>query len=405
MLLEKETWRNIRYQYNKEEDKIEEEEVGTFKQYPIRLAWAITIHKSQGLTFEKAIIDAGESFAPGQVYVALSRLTSLAGLILFSRIQSSSIQTDERVIEFTRLEKEEDQLAQELQQEQKIFIARSLLQTFDWLKLAEGMQQFFEEYESRQLPDKNTCMLWAKDNLDLVLKQQEMAEKFTRQLEQALPNAPQDGYQFLHQRVVAGSAYFLQAMDDWENAINTHLAEIKVKQKVKKYITALQQLCLLPQRKKQELKQAVQITEGLLKGVHATDLLELVADTKRLDDNKAVEETEKTKSKPQKGDSNRISLQLFRDGKNIPEIASIRELAQSTVESHLASFIKTGEVDVKEIVDENKIGIILQAMEELNVQTTATTPVKTKLGDAFSHSEIRAVFYYRDWLQVSKAAH
>ncbi len=82
MLLEKETWRNIRYQYNQEEDKIEEDEVGAFKQYPIRLAWAITIHKSQGLTFEKAIIDAGASFAPGQVYVALSRLTSLSGLVL-----------------------------------------------------------------------------------------------------------------------------------------------------------------------------------------------------------------------------------------------------------------------------------------------------------------------------------
>jgi uncharacterized protein YpbB len=404
MLLEKETWRNIRYQYNKEEDKVEEDEVGTFKQYPIRLAWAITIHKSQGLTFEKAIIDAGESFAPGQVYVALSRLTSLAGLILFSRIHPSSIQTDTRVIEFTRLEKEEDQLAQELQQEQKIFIARSLLQTFDWLKLAEGMQQFFEEYENRQLSDKNTCVLWAKENLDMVLKQQEMAEKFTRQLEQALPNAPQDGYQFLHQRVTAGSAYFLQAMDDMENAINNHLAEIKVKQKVKKYITALQQLNLLPQRKKQELKQAVQITEGLVKGVQTTDLLNLVEDSKRSEDNKAIEEAEKTKSKPQKGDSNRISLQLFKDGKRISEIASIRELAQSTIESHLISFIRTGEVDVKEIIEENKIAAILQAMEELNVQTTATTPVKTKLGDAFSHSEIRAVFYYRDWLQVSKAA-
>src|SRR5690606_8458416 len=79
--LDLETWRNIRYHYDRENDEINEEEMGTVQQYPIRLAWAVTSHKSQGLTFEKAIIDAGRSFAPGQVYVALSRMTSLKGMI------------------------------------------------------------------------------------------------------------------------------------------------------------------------------------------------------------------------------------------------------------------------------------------------------------------------------------
>jgi uncharacterized protein YpbB len=402
MLLEKETWRSIRYQYNQEEDKIDEEDVGSFKQYPIRLAWAITIHKSQGLTFEKAIIDAGSSFAPGQVYVALSRLTALSGLVLYSRIHPSSINTDERVIEFTRLEKEEDQLAQELQQEQKIFLTRTLVQTFDWLKLAEGMQMHFEGYETRQLPDKNSCVLWAKEVLEAVIKQQEMAEKFTRQLEQLLPNAPQDGYQFLHQRVTAGSAYFLQAMEEMESSIKNHIATVKVKLKAKKYVSTLQQLCLLPQRKIQQLKQAVQITEGLMKGVKATDLLTLV-EQKRTEAISIVEEEKKT-AKAQKGDSNRMSLQLFKEGKTIQEIATMRELAQSTIESHLISFVKTGEVAINELVDESKIAVILEAVDELNLQTAATTPVKEKLGENFTHGEIRAVLYHREWLQVSKAA-
>jgi uncharacterized protein YpbB len=403
MLLEKETWKNIRYQYNNEKDKIEEEEVGTFKQYPIRLAWAITIHKSQGLTFEKAIIDAGASFAPGQVYVALSRLTSLAGLILYSRIQPYAINTDERVLNFTRLEKEADQLEQELQEEQKVFIARSLLQTFDWIKLSEAWQSHFEEYESRQIPDKNSCIQWAKGVLDTVIKQQEMAEKFTRQLEQLLPHAPQDRYQYLHQRVSAGSTYFLTAMGEMEAAIQTHIDEVKVKQKIRKYVTALKELYLLPQRKKQQLKQAIQITEGLIKGIDATDLLELVEEQKKSAAIQTVEETEKITAKPQKGDSHRMSLQLFKEGKNIAEIAELRGLALSTIEGHLASFVPTGEIDIKEIVPENKIAIILQALEELNMQTAATTPVKEKLGDEFSHGEIRAVFYYKEWLQTIKA--
>jgi uncharacterized protein YpbB len=404
MLLEKETWRNVRYQYNNEEDKIDEEEVGSFKQYPVRLAWAITIHKSQGLTFEKAIIDAGASFAPGQVYVALSRLTSLAGLVLYSRIQPASINTDLRVVEFTRSEREEDQLAQELQHEQQLYLTRSLIKTFDWLKLAEGMQMHYDDYEKRQIPDKNACILWAKAQLEAVLKQQKMADKFTRQLEQLLPDAQQNGYQFLHQRVSAGSTYFLQAMEEIEKAIKNHISEIKVKPKAKKYVAALQQLSLLPERKKQQLQQAAQITEGLVKGAKATDLLQLVEDQKRADPIKAVEVEEKKPAKTQKGDSNRTSLQLFKEGKSIAEIAAIRELALSTIETHLASFVRTGELDVKELVAENKINIILQAVEELNLQTAATSPVKEKLGDNFSYGEIRAVLKYKEWLQVSKAA-
>ncbi|WP_205507949.1 helix-turn-helix domain-containing protein [Longitalea arenae] len=404
MLLEKETWQNIRYQYNNEEDKIEEEEVGSFKQYPIRLAWAITIHKSQGLTFEKAIIDAGASFAPGQVYVALSRLTSLSGLVLYSRIHPGSINTDERVLAFTRLEREEDQLAQELQREQEIFLTRSLVLTFDWLKLAEGMQMHFEGYESRQIPDKNTCVLWAKELLDAVLKQQEMADKFTRQLEQLLPRAPEDGYQFLQQRVMAGSAYFLQAMDVMETSIKDHIAAIKVKPKAKKYVSTLQQLLLLPQRKKQQLQQALQIIDGLVKGVKAADLLAQVEENKRSENIQTIAEAESKPVKAQRGESNRISLQLFKEGKDLREIAAIRNLAPSTIEGHLIPFISTGEIDIKDMVAADKLAVILQAVEALNGENITLTPLKEKLGDAFSYTEIKAALSYRDWLQVSKAA-
>ena len=152
MELEKETWKNIRYNYNKDNDNIDEETLGTFKQYPIRLAWAITIHKSQGLTFERAIIDAGDSFAPGQVYVALSRLTSLDGLILFSRIHPHAITTDERVLRFSKSEMAEQGLQLELQQQQWIFISSFLLQAFNWTKLLENFNQFLEDYETPRDP-------------------------------------------------------------------------------------------------------------------------------------------------------------------------------------------------------------------------------------------------------------
>ena len=94
---------------------MEEEELGSFKQYPVRLAWAITIHKSQGLTFDKVMIDAGQSFAAGQVYVALSRCTTLDGLVLLSRIGQNSILTEPRITEFSSRQTAESSLQQTLE--------------------------------------------------------------------------------------------------------------------------------------------------------------------------------------------------------------------------------------------------------------------------------------------------
>ncbi|MDR2087279.1 MAG: AAA family ATPase, partial [Dysgonamonadaceae bacterium] len=110
ILIKRETWENKRYYLDKESGEIKEELLGSFSQYPIRLAWAITIHKSQGLTFEKAIIDTGNSFAAGQTYVALSRCISLDGIVLFSKIHPNSILTDNYALEFSRSEKAEQEL-------------------------------------------------------------------------------------------------------------------------------------------------------------------------------------------------------------------------------------------------------------------------------------------------------
>src|SRR5690606_15939659 len=100
--LKKEKWENKKYVIQEETKELVEEVVGTFEQFPVKLAWAVTVHKSQGLTFDSAIIDVGRAFAPGQVYVALSRLRNLDGLALRTRIGFGAINSDPEVVSFTQ---------------------------------------------------------------------------------------------------------------------------------------------------------------------------------------------------------------------------------------------------------------------------------------------------------------
>jgi len=112
--VERQTWNNIRYKWNAKEDKIEEEVLGTFTQYPIKLAWSITVHKSQGLTFEKVIANLSKAFAPGQVYVALSRCTTFNGLVLKTKIGKDAIKTAPEVLDFAKNETPETLIVKEL---------------------------------------------------------------------------------------------------------------------------------------------------------------------------------------------------------------------------------------------------------------------------------------------------
>jgi ATP-dependent exoDNAse (exonuclease V) alpha subunit len=225
LVLEKETWQNIKYNYNKDSDKIEEEELGTFRQYPIRLAWAITIHKSQGLTFDKAIIDAGASFAPGQVYVALSRLTSLQGLILHSRIHPNCISTDARVLEFVKSEESEEQLDNILKEEQEAFVKQSLLKGFNWQKLEDALLAHKENILGRDLPKKEKSLLWIESLQKSVEEIIEISKKFIRQLEQLYVS---EGYPLLHERTKAAVEYFSKVIDEkLVSATDIHFEEMK----------------------------------------------------------------------------------------------------------------------------------------------------------------------------------
>ena len=132
IVTERETWSNINYSINDETKAIKEELIGSFTQIPLRLAWAITIHKSQGLTFEKAIIDAEASFAHGQTYVALSRCTSLEGLVLKTKITSNAIINDKTVSIFNESVEENHPDESILKESEKHFQLNLIIELFDY---------------------------------------------------------------------------------------------------------------------------------------------------------------------------------------------------------------------------------------------------------------------------------
>jgi hypothetical protein len=396
LVLEKEIWKNIRYQYNKDTDKIEEEELGTFSQYPIRLAWAITIHKSQGLTFDKAVIDAGQSFAPGQVYVALSRLRSIEGLVLQSRIMPSSISTDPRVIDYTDSRMSDQEVRTHLQEEQYTFIQSSLQKAFEWPRLTEALRDHHSAFDHRQIPDRIKGVTLSASWLEKCVQQQETAFKFSRQLDHLLYTAQNDGYQQLQQRITAAAAWFIKSLEEEQlRSLHDHMEEVKAQKKTKKYLTELQDLKTLLTRKKQQLEDALQMVDGLQKGVDATELLTGMQETRKSREtplSAPVAEGAAPAAKPgktPKGETHRITLHLYKAGIPIAEIAAKRALAVTTVEGHLASFISTGEIELKELVPEEKIETIRTVIRDLG--NTTINAIKSRLGESYTFGEIRAV--------------
>jgi hypothetical protein len=153
--VERAEWQNIKYTYNKETQSIEEEIIGTFEQFPIKLAWAITVHKSQGLTFEKVIADLSGAFASGQVYVALSRCTSFNGLVLKTQLHQGAIKTDPRVIEFAKNETPDTLVAEELNTGKADFYYKKAREDFKKGKIKSALDFFKKALKFRNDIDTN----------------------------------------------------------------------------------------------------------------------------------------------------------------------------------------------------------------------------------------------------------
>jgi ATP-dependent exoDNAse (exonuclease V) alpha subunit len=236
--LEKVTWENISYVLNKQTGDVEEKVVGTFTQYPVKLAWAITVHKSQGLTFEKAIIDLGSAFAPGQVYVALSRCTSLKGMVLHSMIPRNCIMTDERVVGFAQRETARFTLQELLKKERQNYRQAKILLAFEFTQVLMFMEQFLENNKMRRNDISPTSIQLAIELVAQGRKLKDIADKFQKELCRIMEENDvhqQEG--ILLKRIEAASNYFTGFLEEWLlNPLQVHRKTVTGKKKLKKYV-------------------------------------------------------------------------------------------------------------------------------------------------------------------------
>ncbi len=346
------TWENAQYQLNPETREIETKVQGKFLQLPLRLAWAITIHKSQGLTFDHAIIDANLSFAPGQVYVALSRCRTLDGMVLSAPIEARAIISDQRVEDYIGHQEEEAQKSiRQLPLLKEEYYRLLLLELFDFHDIfykEEHLLRLMTEFFYHSYTD--ITELHKRVLAGLSTEAMAVSDKWLQKIRQT-PTEELHQEAFL-ERVKRSAAYFEESIRKaYGNALQlAGSIQSNNKQAMSRYGDSLT-----------ETRQAVLSRRYLLARIAeegfsiTTYLREKQYSMLDAIDEDQVKKRARAKKEPKakkelKPKTWDVTIQMHRQGMKPDEIAKERALTVGTIISHLARFIPTGEVTLSELI-------------------------------------------------------
>lgn len=327
-------WENIRYHMNEETHQIESTKIGSFMQYPIKPAWAITIHKSQGLTFDKAVIDAHEAFSPGQAYVALSRCRSLDGMVLSEKLTQRAIITDSIVDEYMN----------------------GAVQDID--ALARNIN--FEPFDYDRTTKETTIAKNANGHVTVVNTNVFDALKEWRTQVASVAGVP--AYVVMYDRTLAELANALPERTSELDSIYG-LGPVKIE----KY------------------------GQALLDVIHSS------RNTSNSRFDSIAKETEAPilepvkKKKEKKEKTWVITYKMYKEGKTVMQIAQERSLTETTILGHLARYVESGDIDVHTLVSNDVIEKVSSYMRRRSGGEVAMKEIFEYFNETISHGDIRLV--------------
>lgn len=376
--LKREVWEQKRYTLGADKN-IEEEIIGSFEQFPIRLAWAVTIHKSQGLTFDRLIIDAGKSFASGQVYVALSRCRTLEGIVLKSKITPEVIFSDHRIDNFQSETNANARIDEILESEKYDYSIKKVMHRVDSIWMKRSFEDWYVVARTSSILDKDKAK-----NIYLAIKAEienlaQIFEKFEKIL-------------------IQKTKKFIAGKEEWSEV------EIKAKGAVNFFFNNVNEKIFVP------LKDFYAETKGV-KGLkqynedfkifiddikdYLEDLKEVrLLETQLFDSKNEVQISASVKKVP----THVITWQMFEDGKTIAEIAKERGILNATVIGHFSKFAETGILkleDLKRIIPKEKISTFEETYKK--ERKDSLNDWKSALPNEFDYGEIRLLWTFFDF--------
>ena len=478
IIVNPEVWDNIKYAVDTETKEISEDKIGSYTQIPLRLAWSITIHKSQGLTFEKAIIDAEGAFAHGQTYVALSRCKSLEGLVLKSKITPNQIISDNNVISFNKDAEANQPNDKILQESKRTFQLDLISEIFNFYRFLYPVSRILDIYYKNRGSIEGTIELPLTSIKECVSNLLKVNNSFNKQLKSIGDSLDiPESNSSIQERFIKAIVYFndqtkstievslkksnfttdnkaiekdlIKQFDVIEELLATKLLYfegLKNNFNVAKFLELrAKSFFLVKDKPKQQRKTIIEGTTNIvlfellrklrneiaeredlihyqvftqkslyamcemlpmskqeLNAVHGmgktriekygTEIVKVIKDYCNENDieiSSDVSVFEELKPKKKKGDTKKVSLELFKEGKSIDQIAEERELNSNTIFGHLASFVSAGEIKITDLISTTNY---LELKKIIPTKTFDNlSDLKHQVDDMYSYGELRLV--------------